>query len=290
MTNINVSNDMELIGVRLITRLKKSDKAYVLQYYCNKTDCPLLAKGQCINVDVFKRCIYGKVTRVDGWTERAKKYRSFIKEWREKEEQYQIEEPKQRRVTYIGDYVWLPYSHINMQDRRDGLVFESYSHIFSSGEPCFMRRSGFTPEAVVKIAEFRPQAVFGGEITAYAKEIVPKFLSDLMEVDPSLFARAAELKPEIVEIAEKFSRQPVSFGWLQSIKWSGNAEIDGKPCFVYSMGYVDFKLDGISEFPDAIGEVEVQVTLPKETMVYLDPGHYTYMRIMNRARKDGEIS
>lgn len=281
---------MELIGVQVGTPWKKSDKAWAKQYFCNVDDCSLRAQNQCINTLVFRWCKYGKVTKVTGWTKRARKYGQFMREWKEKREQYPIINPEER-ITFIGDYVWLPYSHMNMVDgEKQGIPFEAYSGFFQSGEPAFMRQDLFTPEMVVRLVEFRPQAVFGGTITSYVTEALPRFLADLREVAPSIYHQARQLKPEIVDITAKAEHKPVSLGWLKSIGWSGKATINDLPVFVYSSGEVKFELESSKDFPDAIGGAEVNVTLPPKMEVYLDPTHYKFVAMMNKARKDGEIT
>ncbi len=279
---------MELIGVRAIKPLRKSKRCYALQYFCD-VDCPLRKRNQCINAAFLGRCVYGKVTRTDGWTPRAKKYNLFLKEWRQKEKENPISQPKESRVTFIGDYVWLPYSFMNNVDGlRQGIIFKAYSGFMGTGIN-FMLQEHFTPETIVKLVEFRPQAVFGGTITSYFDEIVPRFLADLWDVAPALYDDALALKPEIEEITAVANRDPIELGWLNETGWYGKATIYGLDCFIYDLDNIKFTLDGISEFPDATGGAEVSVGLPPETLVYPDPANSRFIQLMRRARRAGAV-
>ena len=288
-SHIGDNPDMELIGVRVIRPYQKNKRCYALQYSCDVADCPLLAKNQCINVGMFDRCVYGRVNRVNGWTPRAKKYSSFLKKWQQKVKDNPISEPKGKKVTFIGDYVWLPYSFMNHLDgKKQGIIFGRYSGAFLTGGVGFMLREHFTPEMIVKLVEFRPQALFGGTITSYFDEIVPRFLNDLRETALTLFNDALMLKPEIEGIALMARPVPVSLGWLRKIDWTGKASIDKQDCFIHTTR-IRFNLNSIDRFPNSIGEIEVMVELPPETLVYPDSTKYRYMQLMNRARKEGAI-
>ncbi len=280
---------MELIGVRVRKPYKKNEKCYALQYHCDITDCPLRAQNECIHVEMLDRCTYGSVGRVTGWTPRAKKYSAFLKEWQQKAKENPITQPKERKIAFIGGYVWLPYVHMDhLNGKSKGIVFERYSHALSDIDLPFMPRGCFTPETIVKLVEFRPQALFGGTITHYFDEVVPRFLADLQEIDPELFENALSLKPEIEEIAAIARRYPVRLGWLNDIGWYGEAKIDDRKCFV-DTNNIRFTLANIKQFPDSIGVIKVTVKLPPETLVYPDPANSLYIRLMKRARKDNAI-
>ena len=110
----------ELIGIRMFKPYAKSDKAYASKYYCHKdVDCPLKDDGECLNATFLKTCVYGYVNRVTGWTQRARKYHAFVREWTQKAKDKPIKGPKRNGITFIDDYVWLPYSHMNHVDGRD---------------------------------------------------------------------------------------------------------------------------------------------------------------------------
>ncbi len=283
--------EQELIGIRLYKAQSKSKKAYALKYYCGEDiSCPLKERGECLNASFLKKCIYGSVREVTGWTQRARKYLAFVREWEKKAGDNPIKSTNHNSIMFIGDYVWLPYSHMNNIDGRDrGIIFHSYTGLFLNGAP-FMRRRYFTPEMVVKLVEFRPQAAFGGTITKYANESVPRLLADLQARFPSIYEEVLKLKPEIAVTVLAGKNAPMKLGWLINSGYGGDAIIDEKECYVYSSTKsVEFKLTGISEFPESIGEVKVNVKLPPETPVYISPDRYNYMKIMNQARKQEAI-
>lgn len=277
---------METIGIEIREPSKRSKRAYALIYKCEASDCPLRQKNQCTRATMFgDPCPHGKVERVSGWTKRAKKYSKFVKEWKAKAKANTISGPSAKRVTFMGDWVWLPYSHMNhIHGKKKGILFDRYAGLGTTGSP-FMRREDFTPEMVIKLVEFRPHAIMGGVISAYVDESVPKFLADLQKAAPELFEQAAELKPEIVTIARKATQRPVRLDFLQIIGWYGHAKIDGKVCFVYSTDTVEFKyIESLAEFPTA-SDIRVKASLPGDTPVFIDPEDYKYMLIMNKARE-----
>lgn len=200
----------ELIGIQYYSGDKKT-KGRLDRYYCSLPDgstCPLLEKGQCVERTLFGHCVYGKVRREEGYTTNA--YRNGGA-WRTKARETakagppDLDYPNPQAVTYIGDYVWLPYPFMNHSDgERLGTKFPSYSSWLSSGSE-FMKREDFTPEMVVLLCRLRPQALMGGEITDYQKKHLPRFLYDLGKIDPDLLKAAIALYPVIEQKLPKLA-------------------------------------------------------------------------------------
>ena len=91
--------------------------------------------------------------------------------------------PYSRRMAVVGEYMFLPYPHMTMNEK---IPFLAHNNLFRNGN-CFLRMEHFTIENIIKLVRFKPQAYLGGEITSYQKEVPPKFLKHLSEQLPELF-------------------------------------------------------------------------------------------------------
>ena len=54
----------------------------------------------------------------------------------------------------------------------------------------------------MELIQYKPRALFGGEITSYQKEDVPKFCTQLKRYMPTLFEQVKEIYPEIEQRIE----------------------------------------------------------------------------------------
>jgi len=170
-------------------------KAECETIWCKLDNCPLREKGQCTFSPVlgWDKCPYGRVDHETGPTKRANSFRSWIQE---RKDQYpdvsRLSSPTQK-IAFIGEYVYLPYSHMSM---NENVSFLAKSHAFSNG-CAFLPIEDWTLVAVLSIIDFRPQALLGGEIKAYQKEQVPKFLEHLREEDPEMWQKVIAERPEL---------------------------------------------------------------------------------------------
>jgi len=198
-----------LIGISLSTPGKRTrDKAKIRRLRCGLVDpfenCPVLALGQCINrLFLARACVYGRTSIEEGWTRRAKAYRS----WVGAAENQVAEGPKMpsrpdKRLAKVGDYMWLPYSQMSM---CEDAPFLGHSHFLALGHP-FIKLEDFTPEIIITLVKFRPYALMGGEIKGYQKDSVPSFLYDLKHLYPGLYQSAADLDALIIERTPSFER------------------------------------------------------------------------------------
>jgi hypothetical protein len=197
------NKEYKIIGATIYEPDKQSEKAEVHIYKCccNKK-CPLLEQKRCIHRDVLGMCVYGSVGRIDSpSTKRGKSYSPFVKKYRDKIEKEFPPVPKGAYlycVQEIGDYIYLPYPHMNHNDGKDKIPFLSHSHLLSSGSK-FMKKEDFTVEAIVEILKLKPHAMMGGEITSYQTEAVPLFIFHLQKMFPKLFKEVVKVFPEIEE-------------------------------------------------------------------------------------------
>lgn len=182
-------------SISIFFKAKANEKAECRTIQCSNSDkCGLFARGECVLRDTLlgSRCPYGYATLIKGPTRRAKGYRKWMEERKEfhKDHFVKLGSPTVK-MTIVGDHVYLPYAHMNM---NEGVPFLSHGRLFSTGSH-FMLWKDFTVEIILKMVDYRPQALMGGEITSYQKETVPKLLTHLKEIFPELYERTITERP-----------------------------------------------------------------------------------------------
>lgn len=190
----------KLIGCKLNKAEKYNERAYFYILYCScPTKCPLLEKyHECIHSAVLSICKYASQDKIEGPTKRAKSYNNFIIKYKEELEN----SPKwpsgfyKKHICLIGDYYYLPYSHINHWDGKNTIPFLSHSNILSNGSK-FIKKEDFTSQVIYNICNLRPNAMMGGEIKSYQEEEVPKFLFHLKYLFPKLYKEILKIDPTI---------------------------------------------------------------------------------------------
>ena len=153
---------------------------------CTHSDqCGLFARGECSYLRAlgWQRCPYGKFRTQTGYTPRARAYGTWIYDRKKEYENVGRLSGHTDMMAIVGDYVFLPYAHMTM---NENVPFIAKGGAFLHGN-CFLPKEHFTIDNIIKICNFRPQALFGGEIKTYQQEEVPKFLIHLSECMPDLF-------------------------------------------------------------------------------------------------------
>jgi hypothetical protein len=173
----------------------RKERASSTTIWCKLKSCPLLDAGTCMlkPLMLWTRCPYGRVTGLTGPTRRAGKFRSWIREQKEKHPECKSVGYPATRIAFVGDYVYLPYSFMTMNER---VPFLGHAHLLGSGN-CLLPREHWTLDNVLKILAFRPQAMFGGEITDYQKKEVPLFLLHLRETDSVMWKELIAARPAL---------------------------------------------------------------------------------------------
>ncbi len=171
----------------------RKDKAEVQVVLCGRPDdCDLLKRGECTWRASFgwHACPYGHYHKYEGFTPKARAYATWINEQKKKYEGIPYIKEHSEVLASVGDYVFLPYTHMDMADvgwiQKDTGLF---------GKGCaFLKKELFTPETILKLINFRPQAMMGGEISSYQQESIPKFVKHLQEKCPDLLKEAERLE------------------------------------------------------------------------------------------------
>ena len=156
--------------------------------YCDKYDkCSYYSQGKCLRVRNIRNnyCMFGECVSKKGFTHRSKKYADF-------------------KSKYENSKVYNSLRSVNLNDGALGVIDEfvtlSYPHLYITSELAlddpwknnsyrsfFIPKNLFTVEFIYKICTFRPNALYGGEIDEFRKEVVPLFLAHLKEVMPILY-------------------------------------------------------------------------------------------------------
>lgn len=205
-----VNNYYEIVNVSIfephkaLFKIHRNDRAEcrVLEC-CNKNNCDYYKNKLCymLRSKLFgcNRCPYGKLYVLSGFTKRARKYHSWIENYKEqyKDVLRKLSAPNDK-IAVVGDYICLPYAQMAMNKE---IPFINHDEGFVSGIE-FIPKEDFTVDNIIKICNFNPRALFTGEyITSYQKEVIPKFIKDLYEHSPSLYKTVCEKLPRLKEIS-----------------------------------------------------------------------------------------
>ena len=182
----------------------RKDKAEVQTILCGRPDdCGLLKRGECSWKAGFgwQACPYGKHKKELGYTPKANAYSKWVRDQKEKYKDVPFLKDHTHVLAVVGDYIFLPYYHITIQDVVPFLAKGG----FLCKENCFLHKDHFTVENVSYLIHFTPQAAMGGGITSYNKEEVPKFVKHLQEQMPEFYQKLVKYDPSIYAIAAKYS-------------------------------------------------------------------------------------
>lgn len=175
-----------------IFKAKASEPASFHTVSCSASErCSLFAKGQCAARQFLGNgCVYGQATVQRGPSKRARGFYDWIRARKEESAKVgQLAAPP-TRLAAVGDYIWLPYAHMNA-------VIRGETRFFEASHAVFLPIAEFTAAKIAFLCNGRPQAIMGGEIRAYQQESVPLFIAHLSESYPDLLREAAALSPRI---------------------------------------------------------------------------------------------
>jgi hypothetical protein len=171
----------------------KNDKATFEYVMCNNSEnCGLFKRGECsfCNFIGWHYCKYGKFTKEEGYTNKARACSKWVDERKKRSEGVNRLKGASDVMAIVGDYIFLPYAHMTLSDAPF-----LQKNLYLNKDNCFMLLSDFTVETIEYLINFRPQAMMGGAITSYQKEQVPKFVKHLQEIIPDLYKQLIEKYP-----------------------------------------------------------------------------------------------
>ncbi|HEC72610.1 MAG: hypothetical protein ACTSW7_00545 [Candidatus Thorarchaeota archaeon] len=238
---------------RTIFKQVANSKAKCTTIRCKLDKCPLRSKDQCIFANMFSthRCPYGKLSIETGYTKRARAfYRWIDKKKKEYPNTPSLNSSSTNKLAFISDYIYLPYAHMDM---NKALPFLSHSIPFVGGNP-FLPRSTWSIDTVLSIVDFKPQAMFGGEITSYQKESIPTFLNHLKENDKKMWNRLIKKRPKLDKEPNHVGRMAILLTLNYPITWTTN----NKYPVVWEWNGEYLKTNSIHAYNSTWGEIKLQ--------------------------------
>ena len=173
-------------------KAKKSERAEYRTILCKCDSCPLLAVGACIEVGMFSHCVYGKFSKETGPTRQAKTFSEWVNARKEQSKSFGWPKQAPAKLSFIGDYVYLPYPHMDM---CKDVPFVRHSAFIVSGVQ-FIPCAAWTLKNVLTLIDFRPQALMGGEIGSYQREVIPLFKEHIRECDSEMWSQVILGRPQ----------------------------------------------------------------------------------------------
>lgn len=164
---------------------KTAKKESVTKIYAkNKMAETIAQKGlvACLLFDVKNEDPYFIIKTKEGYTKRAKNYGNIVKDLisNNLDLKNKVDNIKPTRLKDYGEYVYIDLiflkNHVNPFDISE--FFES---------PHFINKEKFTVKNILKLINYHPQAVFGGEIESYQKTTIPEFLLELKIQFPEIY-------------------------------------------------------------------------------------------------------
>lgn len=172
----------------------KSAKAKSYTVTCGASDrCELLSRGECAARSGFGGCLYGRQSTQTGWTPKAQKFSQWIRDQKDANEGVGSLSAPRKMLAVVGDHVWLPYAHV-------GAAFNGGDAYKAGWRDAFVPLEDFTPETIARICNAKPRALFGGVITTYQRDEVPRFVAHVAERFPGLLDEACKVSPNVAAI------------------------------------------------------------------------------------------
>lgn len=167
-----------------IFKSTNKDKAsYTVYMCCNHEKCEAFKQGKCTLRNGLSTgyCPYGKMVRNQGPTKRAKSCLSFLIQAKEecKDTLTSHLDPCDK-LCKIGDYIYLNLSYL---DNYVNPIVEKLGIVKQQ----FLPKEKFSVETIKTLLDYRPLALFGGEITSYREKELPPFIYELQAQYPLIY-------------------------------------------------------------------------------------------------------
>lgn len=185
---------------------------------CTLCSCPLRDLKTCswtapIGWDA---CPYGKSHVADGPTRRARSFSKWVLDQKKKYADVPHLGIPARKMAFIGDYVYLPYAHMAM---NEAVPFLGHDIWFCNGIR-FVPLTEWTVDTVCSLLDFRPQTMMGREIISYQQEVIPKFLLHVREADVAIWQALVAARPALNTTPNHVGREAILKTLKGPIEWT----------------------------------------------------------------------
>lgn len=247
---------------------KADERESCTVFYCScHEQCEAYKNKQCILKNGFgfdiNSCPFGRRVFEEGYTKRAKDFTKWLNDRKEKyadilSSKVGYLNPITRRIICIGtDRVYLDVPHLS------NYVNSIYEHL-GMDNAHIVRKELITPEFLKQIVEYRPMALFGGEIKSYQEKDISDFVRTLKRYYPNWYEGLHEIKPDVEQYIVDLDYRGRE-AYLKTL-------LPGKVCLKYKDEPVDWdgtvlkgpgRLFSVSGLEDA----EITVTPKEDTVV-----------------------
>lgn len=262
---------MKKINVMLYGGFDKKTKNRAEIVMCDRYEnCSLHQKNQCLNVtSPFSHyCKFGKVNRINGYTQRAMKRYEFDSKYKNDECYGKLKHPTDWRVAVMNDIVAFNLTYAicdkriynnwknEWEDLENFKVRES--GMFGTGTYSYIPLEELTTDVLNDILSYIPRAIFNNnEIKDYQNKIVPNILFELSKLLPDVYAQLISDYPHYKEIAPNFVGK---YALIKSLA-DGTVLKDSNGEFVKEGNYLVSKCWRSSFLPFRSKQAEVKVEI-----------------------------
>lgn len=206
------------INVMLFGGFDKKSKNRAEIVYCDRCeDCSLYKKGKCLSVSApfSSHCKYGKVSKIQGFTQRAMKRYEFDARYKNDEKYGALKHPSDWRIAVMGDTVALNLTFAICDKKgwndwkHEWEELEEYKtrecRMFGISTISYIPISDFSTKVIHNILTYIPMSIFGhNEISDYRKKIVPNILFEMSKILPDTYNKLIQEYPAFAEIVPNF--------------------------------------------------------------------------------------
>lgn len=188
--------------------------------YCDTADkCTLYKDGKCLNCRSFggAKCNKGTVSRIRGYTSKARKYGEFRSTYKNDEAYDKLNYPN-NYVALIDDtlYLNLTYTGVRKPYENDDYRPNKWGYVIQDGfmftaNAFFISINEINADFLAEILSYKPRALMDGVINDYQDKVVPNIVNELKKVVPALYK-------ELIEKFPQFNKEPNYVGRYAYIK------------------------------------------------------------------------
>jgi hypothetical protein len=168
------------------------------EIYCDMFEqCTFYKENKCLRCRSFlaPTCKFGRNNVIKGYTSRARKYYDFKNKYQTDEVYSKLKYPT-KLVAIIGDNLYMNLKFTLVRKKKEEKTFSRYYRCINDYEisevgfctgDCLIPLTDITNDLLYGIFSYNPQAMMGGVIERYQKEVVPEVLLELKKLLPNIY-------------------------------------------------------------------------------------------------------